>query len=356
MNGFRFESPLWLLAWLPTLLLLLLSYRRERGQAVLYSDTTLLADLHVTPRLLAKKLLPLVTFTGLTLLIIAAARPQMGEEEFVLHTEGIAIEMCLDRSGSMLAHDFFFEAHRVDRLTAVKDVFHKFVAGVGDFSGRPNDLIGLIAFGGFADARCPLTLDHGTLLEAVSQVEVAHQLRDDRGGILNDGLWQEEQATAIGDALALAVDRLQGIESASKIVILLSDGENTAGVVSPDEAAKVAADFDVKVYTIGVGKTGLAPFPMIDRFGRERLISQAVRLDETTLRHIASTTGGAYFHAEDATTLAEVYEAIDQLEKTDQEGRIYTQYRELYQFLMIPALGCLACVLVLKSTWLQAVP
>ena len=207
------------------------------------------------------------------MVIVGLARPQLGEDEFRVDTEGIAIEMCIDRSGSMLAMDFSTNTSRVTRLDAVKQAFRDFVVGNDLVAGRPNDLIGLIVFGGFADALCPHTLDHGTLLALLETVEVPMPVLDRSGNINPDfeDLFQQERLTAIGDAVALAVDRLRGLETETKIVILLSDGENTAGVVTPDEAAKVAMELGIKIYTIGIGRTGSAPFEVIGRDGRRTI-------------------------------------------------------------------------------------
>lgn len=356
MNGWRFEDPLWLLALVPLLLLGLFSARRKPRGAVLYSSTQLVATLPKTLALRFKRLVPWVRVLGLGLIVVALARPQHGEEEFRVHTEGIAIQMCIDRSGSMQALDFHLAGERVDRLTAVKKVFRDFVKGEGELPGRPNDPIGLIAFGGFADSRCPLTLDHDALLATLSDVEIPQPIYDSRGRMLNERFLEEEMATAIGDAIALGVDRLQQSVAKSKVLILLSDGENTAGVIEPAEAAEAAKRLGIKIYSIAVGTTGQAPFPAIDVFGRRMLTTQYVRLDEATLKMLADTTGGRYFHAKDTETLHRVYEEIDQLEKTETEGKIYTNYRELYQYAMFPGLGLVLLEVLLAATRFRSLP
>lgn len=356
MSGFRFANPAWLLAIVPLVLAAWLHWRRSQRATITYSNTQLLHDLPWTFSLAMSYALPWVYGLGIVLTIVALARPQYGEEEFLLRSEGIAIEMCIDRSGSMLAEDFMLHESRMNRLQAVKSVFIEFVTGGERFEGRDNDLIGLIAFGGFADARCPLTLDHRALLEVLKSVQIAREIRDRFGRVVNEELLQEERATAIGDALALAVDRLRDIEAKSKIAILLSDGENTAGVVSPADAARVAKEFGIKVYTIGVGSTGMAPFPYTDPFGRTRLISQPVSLDESTLRMIADETGGMYFAAKDMDALEDVYREIDQLEKSETTGQIFLRYREWYQYLLLPGFTLLVVALLLQSTWLRSLP
>ncbi|HIK92607.1 MAG TPA: VWA domain-containing protein [Planctomycetes bacterium] len=355
MNVFRFGSPWAFLLLIPFLAVVLLRRRREQP-AALYSSVELLKLLPITFAQRVRRVLPGVKAMGLILIIAALARPQLGQEEFRIRTEGIAVQMCIDRSGSMQALDFPVDGQQVDRLTAVKSVFHDFVAGNDDFDGRPDDLIGLVAFGGFATALCPLTLDHGALLEVLQSVEIPKPIRDDQGRIINERLLQEEQATAIGDALALAVDRLKDLDSKSKVIVLLSDGENTAGVITPEDAADAAAQFGIKIYAVGVGTTGMAPYPGVDIFGRSVLQAQRVRLDEVTLKLLAEKTGGQYFNAQDTESLKRVYAEIDQLEKTEVEGRLYTEYREVFGFPMVTGVLCVLVCIILDATWLRSLP
>ncbi|MEQ9409762.1 MAG: VWA domain-containing protein [Fuerstiella sp.] len=355
MSTFRFETPLMLLLLVPVCAVAGFSLFRRR-RTIIYSSVETLKQLPITLRQRLRRLLPWLQLAGLTLIVIALARPQFGREETRIRTEGIAIQMCIDRSGSMQALDFPVDGEQVDRLTAVKKVFRDFVAGDGGFSGRPDDLIGLVAFGGFASALCPPTLDHGALLEILSTVKIPEPIRDDRGRVLNAELLREEQATAIGDALALAVDRLKNVKSSSKVIVLLSDGENTAGVVAPEDAAAAAAEFGIRVYSIGVGSNGMAPYRVEDAFGREFLQSQPVRLDEATLKSIADITGGAYFNAKDVDALEQVYAEIDALEKTEIEGRLYTEYREVFGYPMGAGLCCVLMTVFLGSTWLRGLP
>ena len=356
MTGWRFEDPLWLLLLAPLLLLGLTERRRRQSAAVLYSSTQLAGAIPVTIALRFKRFLPWLRIGGLCLLVVALARPQRGREEFRVRTEGIAIQMCLDRSGSMRALDFFLAGERVNRLDAVKKVFRDFVAGEGDLPGRPDDLIGLIAFGGFANSKCPLTLDHDALLQTLAAVEIPQPVRDAQGRVLNEQYLEEALATALGDAVALAADRLQETDAKSKVIILLSDGENTAGAIDPAEAARVAKALGVKIYAIGVGETGPAPFPTIDIFGRRVLRSHLVRLDEATLRMLADTTGGKYFHAKNTAALSEVYAEIDQLEKTVSEGALYTDYREYFHYWMFPGLGLVLLEITLVATRFRSLP
>ena len=374
MNAFRFQDPLWLLLLIPLAVLGFVMLKRRSRAAVLYSDVAMLRALPVTTALRVKRMLPWLWFAGMVLLIAALARPQYGREEFRVRTEGIAVEMCIDRSGSMQAMDFELNGRRVDRLTAVKDVFHEFVCGEkspqededgnktkrersgGNLAGRPDDQIGLIAFGGYANAKCPLTLDHDALLSVLDTVKIPQPIRNAQGEVINERLLQEEMSTAIGDALALAVDRLKDVDAKSKVIILLSDGESNSGVLEPAEAAAAAKAYGIKVYTIGVGSTGEAPFPAIDAFGRQVLVGQMVRLDEETLKMLAETTGGQYFNATNTAALEEVYAEIDKLEKSQTKGRRYTQYKELYRSAMLPGLAGIMLVVVLLATRFRSLP
>ena len=367
MIGFRFQDPLWLLLLIPLIVLGMAAVRRQRRAAVLYSDASLLATLPKTMALRLKRLLPWVRLLGMALVVAALARPQRGLSEFRIRTEGIAIQMCIDRSGSMMAMDFHLDGEQVNRLEAVKSVFADFVTGGGLLPGRPDDLIGLIDFGGHANSKCPLTLDHGALLEVVDTIKIAplrQTLQDEKQlrrmpQELQARLVQQlemEQATAIGDAVTLAIDRLKDIEAKSRAIILLSDGENTAGVVAPAEAAEAAKAFGIKVYAIGVGSTGWAPFPMQDIYGRTVLQKQRVRLDEATLEMMAETTGGRYFNAQDTQALENVYAEIDKLEKTVSEGRLYTEYRELFQWAIFPGLALILLEIVLSCTRFRSLP
>jgi Ca-activated chloride channel family protein len=273
-----------------------------------------------------------------------------------VRAEGIAIMMCVDRSGSMEALDFQKGDERVNRLEAVKQVFRDFVMGAGQLPGRPDDLIGLIVFGGFAESKVPLTLDHGLLLESLRSVEIPQPVTDRQGKVINERFFAEERATAIGDAVALAAERLKGSDAKSKVVIFLSDGENTAGVVQPEEAAEAAARFGVKIYSIGVGSTGSAPFPAVDAFGRRVLVSQDVRLDETTLKMLADKTGGRYFHARDTRALEQVCAEIDQLEKSVSEGTTFTEHREMFPWCLVPGMVVILACVVMRCTRFRTLP
>lgn len=268
---------------------------------------------------------------------VALAGPRAARGESHIRREGIAIMMAMDVSGSMRALDLSDGDEEKDRLEAVKEVFRSFVAGQGDeLAGRPDDAIGLVSFAGFADTRCPLTLNHASLLEIAADLEIVTD--------------RSEDGTAIGDGLGLAVERLRESKAKSRVIILLTDGVNNAGVESPQQAAELAKTLGIKVYTIGAGTNGMAPVRVPDPLsGKMVLRPMPVEIDEDTLRDVAERTGGRYFRAEDAAGLREVYQQIDQLERTQITERRVRQYDELYRHVMAVAL--LAAVL----SWLARV-
>ena len=267
--------------------------------SVLFSSIATFKPLPVTWMQRVRRTLPWLYGLGLILLTIALARPQSGKSESRMTGEGIAIEIVLDVSGSMEALDFELDGQNVNRLEAVKHVITDFAIGSNDgkLAGRNDDLIGVVAFGGFADSKCPLTLDHGALVDIIDSLQIPKPVRDGQGRILNADMMQEELATAIGDGLALAADRLRDAKAKSKVMVLLTDGDNNAGVIEPREAAVIAKELGIKVYTIGIGSNDVVPVPQEDEFGRTVLVPARFRVDEELLREIAQTTGGTYFHA-----------------------------------------------------------
>ncbi len=294
---------------------------QRKTQAVAFSDTSGLQDL---PRTWKQRLwwLPAaLRISAVVLLIVALARPQEGRKQTVSESEGIAIEMVVDRSGSMQAMDFTVDGEPVDRLTAVKDVAGDFISGGEELEGRFSDLIGLVTFARHADGVSPPTLDHPFLVSQLNQAT-----------IVND---RNEDGTAIGDAIGLAVEKLTALDHGrddkvkSKVMILLTDGENNSGDIDPVQAAELAATLGVKIYTIGVGTKGQAPVPVIDPFtGRREYQMMEVNIDEETLTKVAEVTGGNYFRATDTASLAAIYEKIDELEKSRVEEKQYVDYRE----------------------------
>ncbi|MFH0939902.1 MAG: VWA domain-containing protein [Planctomycetota bacterium] len=358
MDGFRFYSPQWF-ALLPLAIAVIIWSRHPRHQsAAVFSSLTDLKRLPVTVAQHIRRLFPFVYMFGFCLLILALARPQSAKSESQIRADGIAIELALDISGSMEAMDFQINEKDDSRLNAIKHVIKQFIAGSkkSGLSGRMNDLVGVVAFAGFADARCPLTLDHGALLDVVQQLETPKLLRDRRGKPLNEQSYREEQMTAIGDGLSLALDRLRNVDTKSKVVILLSDGDNNAGVVDPREAAKAARQLGVRVYAIGIGRTGYAPMPYQDEFGDRILQPTLVRLNEELLRGIAESASGQYFNATSTKALTDIYAEIDQLEKSKVEEIRYTEYQELYLWAAISGLALILVVGFLEATRFRSLP
>ncbi|MBR5161744.1 MAG: VWA domain-containing protein [Thermoguttaceae bacterium] len=359
--NFEFHSPLWLLLLIPwTIAVLSFAFpfgkRRQSSSAILFPDVSSLRDLPVTFALRIKRLLPLVLFLAGVCAIVALARPRQGEEEFRVQTEGIAIEMVVDRSGSMRALDFKVNGRQVNRLEAIKDVFKRFVIGDGVLEGRPNDNIGLISFGGYAEDRCPLTLDHDALISVLNEVNISDPIYDDRGRLLNEHLVQEENSTAIGDALAEGVERLRNAEEKSKIMIFLSDGEQTAGELTPEQGTALAKKYGIKVYTIGIGSNGLTDVPTMLSNGRVIMQKGIMRLDEETLKNIAKETGGVYFNAKSTKALEQVYQAIDKLEKSKIEGQMYTHYKEWFTVPLWTSLILILAYVLLTTTRFRSLP
>jgi Ca-activated chloride channel homolog len=358
MDSFRFYSWYWLML-LPVLAAVFgFRLRHRRPTAVVFSS---IADLKALPITFMQRLhraLPWLYGLGLGLLILGLARPQWGRSESRISGEGIAIEIVLDVSGSMEAIDFQIDGKEVNRLEAVKHVISQFVMGAadGNLPGRRDDQIGVVAFGGFADSKCPLTLDHAALVDIVKELQIPKPIRDRSGRILNEQTLSEELATAIGDGVALGVDRLRNSKAKSKVMVLLTDGDSNAGVIDPKEAASIAKELGIKVYTIGIGRNGAVPFPSEDAFGRIVLTSAQFRVDEGLLRDIAQTTGAQYFHASDSQGLVDVYAQIDQLEKTRFEESKYSEYTEWYRWLAGSGLALVASIGILRETRLRALP
>jgi len=272
--------------------------------------------------------------TVFLLIIISLSRPQKGIEHTTVPTEGIDIILVLDVSTSMLAEDFSFNGKRANRLAAVKPIVKKFI------EGRINDQIGMVVFAGRPYTQCPLTVDYGILFQFLDNIEI---------GMVEDG-------TAIGSAIATAANRLKDIPGKSKIIILLTDGRNNAGNIDPLTAAEIAKSIGIKVYTIGAGTKGLAPYPVMDPFGNKVYTRVSVDIDEETLKKIADITGGQYFRATDTDSLKEIYSQIDQMEKVKSEVKIYMEYKELFPYFLIPALVLLVLEIVVKNTWLKRIP
>jgi Ca-activated chloride channel homolog len=318
--------------WLLGLLLLLPVWwllRRRRGvPAARYSDVTLPAM--ATRRRWWVALPPALRGLTLGALVLAAAGPRIGGDTVEIKQEGIAIVITIDISSSMLAEDFAPS----NRLEVAKR------QAVGFIRGRSADRIGLVAFAGEALTQVPVTLDYPVIEQAVMDLKI---------GSLEDG-------TAIGSGLATAVNRLRRAPDKSKVVLLLTDGENNKGLIDPRTAAATAAAFGIKVYTIGVGTIGEAPIPTGRGLGGFRYELLPVRIDEPLLQEIAQKTGGRYFRAKDSEALSRIFRQIDALEKTPIQITRYTRYDETTRPLILLGLGALALELLLATTLVVRVP
>ena len=331
----------WFLALLVLLPVVYVLASRSRS-LLSYSALSLMAGTPTSLKARFAKLPALLLAAAAGLLILSLARPRTPQHETKVSREGIAIMMAIDLSSSMDARDLVQEDRSVNRLAVVKEVFLSFVLGDGRTSGRPDDLIGLVTFAGFADSLCPLTLDHGNLATIVKDLKIVSR--------------RAEDGTAIGDALGLAVERLRRSKAKSRVAILLTDGVTTAGVIDPMKAADLAADNDIKVYCIGAGTNGTAPVPVQDPFGGVRLIAQRVEIDEETLRQVADKTGGRYFRAVDKQTLAEIYREINQLERVEVSEMRYLQYHEHFGYFVVTGMGLIGVAMLLSSSVFRKLP
>lgn len=346
------EWIMWPYPWVWTFVLLLALpllwwlWRQPRRRAVIrYSSLAALRSAGAAWRRHLRGVLPVLRTVALLCLIVAVARPQTPNESRRVMVEGIAIQMVLDTSGSMLDTDLSPQNQRATRLDVVKDVFRRFVEGDDELPGRPNDLVGMIRFARYADSVCPLTLDHDALLSVLADTEVP---TDRLGRPL-----EEANQTAIGDGLALAVERLKDLKRTtgsgdqliidSRVVILLTDGENNSGMITPEQAGELAALHGIKVYTILAG-TGQREF-----FGRRPV-------DDSELEGIAEVTGGRHFVATDRAALESVYEEIDELERTETEEHRFVEWGDLAWPWLFAAFVCLAVQTLLDATVLRKIP
>ncbi|MEY2427306.1 MAG: Ca-activated chloride channel [Verrucomicrobiota bacterium] len=326
--------------WLLLLLLLLPLFawlKGKRGQppAFVYSSVQLVRGIVNVSRTRIGAILSALRWLILALFIIALARPRLTSSETTIKESGVDIVVALDLSGSMASEDFEVGRERVNRLNMAKEVLKKFV------DKRPSDRIGLIAFATMAYIAAPLTLDHDYLLQNLERLQI--------GSI-------DESQTAIGSALSTALNRLREVKSKSKIVILMTDGQNNAGKVAPLTVAEAAQALRVKVYTIGVGMRGQAPMPFRDVFGRKQYRMMPVDIDEDTLQKIANMTGGKYYRADNAKNFQAIYAEIDKLEKTEEQVKKYTHYQELFGWVVSPGLGLLLLEMLLRHTVWRRLP
>jgi len=310
----RFHDP-WVLALIACILLLF--WRKDRRARLTFSYAGLLPVMRPTLRVRIVALLPLVRAAALVCMVVALARPQAPLSEPRRTKEGVDMVLLLDASTSMEALDFKLHNQRYNRLQVVKQV-------VEDFIGRrENDRVGMIAFAGRPYVVCPLTIDRSWLLQNLERVRI---------GMVEDG-------TAIGSAILAGLNRLRQSTAKSKVMILLTDGRNNAGKVSPLTAAEAAAALGIKIYTIGAGSTGPVPYPVRDVFGNTGYQSIEIDLDEDSLRKIAERTNGQYFRATDTASLQKVYTLIDKLERTPFHQPGARRYAEKFSGLLFGALA-----------------
>jgi Ca-activated chloride channel family protein len=327
----RLADPLILLLFL--ILIPAAFLHGESGARIRFSSVAGLKRLNAGRRFNPRRILLVLRLVALGLMILALARPQAGRTFSEAQSDGVDILLAIDTSGSMQALDFKIDDRPVDRLTVVKNVVTEFIRQ------RPNDRIGLVVFGEEAFTQCPLTLDHGILLDFLKGAEI---------GMAGD-------ATAIGSALGTTVNRLKDLKAKERVVILLTDGRSNAGRITPLNAAQLAATYHVKVYTVGVGTKGKAPFLVNTVFG-PRYQYEDVDIDEETLREISQRTGGAYFRATDTEGLKEIYAKIDKLERFEVKVKEYTEYSEKFHWALIPGLGLLLIEFLLAQTRLRKIP
>ncbi len=329
-----FAQPhfLWLLFLLP--LIAWLKGRKGQAAAVSYPNTNIAKMVGAVTKSRLGNLLLTLSLLALGLLIIAMARPQLGKGHTEVEASGIDIMLTIDVSSSMEALDFKVNEDRVNRLEAVKDTVAKFI------KGRPNDRIGLVAFAGRPYLVSPLTYDHTWLETRLESIDIG----------------QVEDGTAIGSAIASSSNHLTGSDAKSRICIILTDGNNNSGKVSPMTAAEASQTLGIKVYTIGAGTRGEAPFPVTDMFGRKRLQMVKVNIDEKTLKEVASLTGGLYFRATDTTSLENIYQEIDKLETTPRKLKKYEEVDDLFAYAAIPGTMILLLSLVLSNTIYRELP
>ena len=330
----RFLQPDWF--WALTLLPLVVLWRGRRGPvaAVEYSDVSLARDVARRTRSRIGGLTWLLPIVAAALMIVGLARPQRTQSRTEVTANGIDIVLALDISGSMQALDFKVNNTRVNRIAVVKSVVSKFI------DERPNDRIGLIAFAAAPYIVSPLTLDRDWLQQNLERINV---------GIGDDG-------TAIGSAIAAAVNHLRTTMAKSRVIILLTDGVNNTGKIPPLAAAEAARALGVKVYTIGVGVRGKAPIPVRDEAGNTHVVMAYVDVDETTLQSVANDTGGQFYRATDTDSLQKIYEQINRYETSAQSIEKFEQVEELYRWTLLPALGLLGLWVLLQHTRFRRLP
>ena len=319
-----------LLVLIPLLIWRYLRLMRQGQGSLRFASTLVLEGIRPSWTLYARHILFGITMFSLTLSIIALSRPREGTESEEILTKGIDIVIALDASGSMAAEDFKPQ----NRFHVAKLVASRFIKGL------EHDRVGLVVFAAKAYSRCPLTLDYGVLLHILNNIQL---------GTLEDG-------TAIGNALATCLNRLRESKAKSKVVILLTDGVNNRGEIQPIDAAEMARTLGIKIYTIGVGSTGIARIPIDDPVYGRTYANMQVEIDEASLKKIAETTHGMYYRATDTPSLEKIFEDIGSLEKTKIEVKTYTHYNERYGDFLLPAMILLFLSTLLACTRFAKIP
>jgi Ca-activated chloride channel family protein len=336
-----FVRPWLLLLLLAIPLLAYLLGKHGPAAALTFSSTMTLRAIGKQSAARARKFLRALVFAALAFFVVALARPQLGKSLTEIEASGIDIMLVLDVSGSMLIKDFTIGGEEATRVDAIREVTRKFI------EGRPNDRIGIIAFGGRPYVVSPMTLDHGWLLQNLERVRI---------GLVEDG-------TAIGSAMAIAANRLNDKRSKSRVIVLLTDGENNAGKISPETAAEAIKALRLHLYAIGAGINGIAPVPIFtargpltDTDGNVLYESQPVRFNEAGLRQVAEIAGGKFFRATDTKSLQRIYDDIDKLEKTTVTVKKYQQYRDLFPLCIMGGAGLLLGQILLSQTIWKKLP
>lgn len=324
---FQFHTPAYLILLILVLPLFIFDLYKLHLVKFPISSSRLIGEIKTSWRQVFEFIPSLLRMIALILIVIALARPQWGKQYTEIESEGVDIVLALDTSGSMRALDLQLHGEEADRLEVVKSVVKDFI------DGRQYDRIGMVVFGEDAYTQCPLTLDYDVLKGYLDMIEI---------GIAGD-------ATAIGNALATSVKRLEKSEAKSKIVILLTDGRSNAGQVSPKIAAELAQKRGIKVYTIAVGSKGKVPYPQKTFFGMQKVYVE-LDVDEDTLKEIAQISGGQFFQASDTETLSNVYQTIDKLEKSKVKTNEFSEYQERYLKYLVPGLLLLLLSWLLQKT------
>jgi Ca-activated chloride channel family protein len=330
-----FAHPFLFLLLLLLPVLAWLKGRRGAPPAFVYSSVQLVRAMQKIHRSRFGGFLGSLRWLALALCIVALAQPRFAKSTTEVKASGVDIVVAFDMSGSMLSEDFEVKGERVNRFNMARQVLKGFI------DERPNDRVGLVLFASQAFIATPLTLDHDFLQENLDRLEI---------GAIN------EHATAIGDGLATAVNRLRDLKAKSKIVILMTDGQNNSGKLDPLLAAEAAKSLDVKVYTVGIGMHGEAPMPARDMFGRKVYQMVPVDVDEDTLGKIADKTGGKYYRADNAEKFQQIYNEIDKLEKTEASIKKYTRFTELFPWFIAAGLAILLIEFVLAQTVFRRLP